>query len=254
MIEIVIHDAANETPAALRKLSDYLLALAGVAAPLPRPAPSIADATPLRIAPEAPKDGPAAPMPDASPPVPTDLVLDALLENVPTAAPVGGVDLDTSGLPHDTRIHSSPPSKKQDGTWRARRNLADGETERVEAELRALMSIPQALDLAAMFGVQPAGEPVEIVTTVAPIPVMPPPAPPAPIPAPPATGATPGAVFGQLMKFITSNSASGKLATGQVRAALAAVKLEPGQLPTLAARPDLAQAVIDKLTAMIGDA
>jgi hypothetical protein len=181
MIEIVIHDASNETPAALRKLSDYLLALAGVAAPLPQPAPCIADVTPLPIVPEVQKDGPVAPTLDVSPPAPPAPPPAAPTGNVQD--PVGGVEIDTSGLPHDTRIHSSPPSKKQDGTWRARRNLADGVTERVEAELRALMAIPQALDLAAMFGVQPAGEPVEIVTTVAPIPVMPPPAPPAPIPA-----------------------------------------------------------------------
>ena len=53
----------------------------------------------------------------------------------PAAAPVG--DVDSAGIPWDKRIHSDAKGVKSDGTWKKRRNLADGVYETVMAELRA---------------------------------------------------------------------------------------------------------------------
>lgn len=44
---------------------------------------------------------------------------------------------DTSGLPHDSRIHSTPPTTNADGTWRKRRGVDDATIAAVTAELRA---------------------------------------------------------------------------------------------------------------------
>jgi len=49
-----------------------------------------------------------------------------------------GVELDSSGLPWDARIHAGTKSKKKDGTWTALRGLNDeGKVKQIEAELRA---------------------------------------------------------------------------------------------------------------------
>ena len=53
---------------------------------------------------------------------------------------VPGVELDSDGLPHDSRIHADSRGKIKDGTWRKKRNLDQAMVESVEAELRATMS------------------------------------------------------------------------------------------------------------------
>lgn len=45
--------------------------------------------------------------------------------------------VDSTGLPHDTRIHSDPPKTNKDGTWRARRGVDEELVQTVTAELRA---------------------------------------------------------------------------------------------------------------------
>lgn len=74
------------------------------------------------------------PLPPATPAV----------SNVVTMPPNGngGSELDVAGLPWDARIHASSKAKTEDGHWRKKRGLADGEFERVEAELKALMAVP----------------------------------------------------------------------------------------------------------------
>lgn len=46
---------------------------------------------------------------------------------------------DSTGLPYDARIHSSPPSIKADGTWRKKRNVAETLVAEVEMQLRAVV-------------------------------------------------------------------------------------------------------------------
>ena len=94
-------------------------------------------------------------------------------------------DVDSSGLPHDERIHSLPPKINADGNWRKRKNVSGVEFAKVEAELRG---IPYTI--------------VEPVTAIVEVPLPPPtiaviPPPPMP-PPPPDTSA-----FTKLMLYIT---------------------------------------------------
>jgi hypothetical protein len=58
----------------------------------------------------------------------------------PPPAIVGLPELDAQGLPWDERIHASSKTLTTRGTWRTRRNLADGYQAQVEAELRSKLS------------------------------------------------------------------------------------------------------------------
>ncbi len=100
-----------------------------------------------------------------------------------SAAPAAGgllasvgleVELDSSGLPWDARIHASTKSKKKDGTWTALRGLNDdGKVKQIEAELRAtaqgrqLGAIVQAQSAAPLPGL-PALAPVSAAASVPP--------------------------------------------------------------------------------------
>lgn len=179
------------------------------AAPLAPPAPSTAAADLFPSAPAAPQAGAASVPPVPAPPVPSAPVPPAPSAPVPQASPAVGAELDKDGLPWDARIHSSSKEKNKDGTWRQRRNLADGEKERVEQELRAIMAIPvggMTLPLAAtptpanpaaVPGAPIPAAPVPSVTDKAPIPapesgsnpVPQPPSPPIPAPPVPANSA-----------------------------------------------------------------
>lgn len=60
-------------------------------------------------------------------------------------APVaGGSDLDSRGLPYDTRIHASSKATTKDGSWRYKRGITDEEIAKVEAELRSKQPIASA--------------------------------------------------------------------------------------------------------------
>ena len=95
----------------------------------------------------------------------------------------GGVELDSNGLPWDGRIHSEGHAKLTDGGWRKRRGVAAEVVAHVEAELRALMAVPQGAPVPTpeqAFNAQ-------VATTVAAIPTAPAaPYAPAPVPLPPA--------------------------------------------------------------------
>ena len=84
------------------------------------------------------------------------------------------VELDSSGLPWDARIHASTKSKKKDGTWTALRGLNDGgKVKQIEAELRAMAqgrqlgAIVQAQSAAPLPGL-PALAPVSAAASVPP--------------------------------------------------------------------------------------
>lgn len=90
---------------------------------------------------------PPAPQPAAAPPAPTPPA---------TGAPV---DLDTSGLPWDHRIHAKSDDgskpKNADGTWRKKRGGDKSIVAAVEAELRAALAAN-----AAVAGTLPPGPPM----------------------------------------------------------------------------------------------
>jgi hypothetical protein len=62
-------------------------------------------------------------------------------DNAPanTAAPA----VDSTGLPHDERIHSKAKTVTDAGAWRKRKGVADSLVTAVEAELRARGAVPQ---------------------------------------------------------------------------------------------------------------
>lgn len=174
-----------------------------------RNAPSIAAADLFPSAPAVPQAGAPSTPPVPAPPVPSAPVPPAPSAPAPQASPAVGAEVDKEGLPWDARIHSSSKEKNKDGTWRQRRNLPDGEKERVEQELRAIMAIPvggMTLPLAAtptpaaaatVPGVPIPAAPVPSATDKAPTPapvsgsnpVPQPPSPPIPAPPVPANSA-----------------------------------------------------------------
>ncbi len=52
------------------------------------------------------------------------------------AQPLTRTDVDSNGLPWDSRIHAISQAKTKDGSWRTRRGVEDSTVRRVEAELR----------------------------------------------------------------------------------------------------------------------
>ncbi len=55
------------------------------------------------------------------------------------------VPLDSQGLPWDSRIHASTKTFIADGSWKLRRGVDPAEVEKVKAQLKELMAVPQAL-------------------------------------------------------------------------------------------------------------
>jgi hypothetical protein len=58
--------------------------------------------------------------------------------------------LDVHGLPWDDRIHSSSRARNADGSWRAKRGVAEHLVKEVEAELRGILTPTQATEALAM--------------------------------------------------------------------------------------------------------
>lgn len=54
------------------------------------------------------------------------------------------VPLDSQGLPWDSRIHASTKTFVADGSWKLRRGVDPAEVEKVKAQLKELMAVPQA--------------------------------------------------------------------------------------------------------------
>lgn len=99
--------------------------------------------------------GGASPLPPAAPATPPtsapagEAATAAAPEGGQTAAPIAspssapaGVDVDATGLPHDSRIHSTPASKTADGKWRKKRGVDAATMEAVSVELRRAMAAP----------------------------------------------------------------------------------------------------------------
>lgn len=119
------------------------------------------------------------------------------------APPPPTVAVDSTGLPWDARIHSTPSTLTKKGVWRARKNLNQLEAHRVEAELRAALAAPGApaappppppSETAAERTAREAVEQGLIPSPPAPVAATPPPPPapaPAAVPPPPSAASAP---------------------------------------------------------------
>lgn len=115
--------------------------------PQPYPVRSIVDAAPLPTAPVVTM-GVTSPVSVPLPPVPLPVQLE-LVHQAPVIL-TSLVGLDNTGLPWDGRIHSSTKGKNKDGTWTARRGLDKALGNKIEAELRGVMSIPNAIQFTSV--------------------------------------------------------------------------------------------------------
>lgn len=169
---------------------------------------TISSAGPTLVIPNPPQPAavPATQIPSGSAPAPVTAV---------------GVIVDKSGLPWDSRIHSSAKSFNADGTWRARRGLAEGIVPQVESELRQLMAIPS---------------PQNAPGTVVPAPITA-----ANIPLPPATASPSIQPYLDLMNKVSSALAGGRITSPQLQKVCDAVGLPT--FVSLGTRLDLVPAV-----------
>lgn len=110
------------------------------ATPLPQSAPSTAAVAPSPTALAAPPaSGPVANALPVLAPLPAPSAA-APAAPVAQPSPVGGVELDTDGLPWDERIHAGTKRKNADGRWTSKRGINDPDlVPRVVAQLRAQM-------------------------------------------------------------------------------------------------------------------
>lgn len=195
------------------------------------PAPSTAAAVPSATASAVPSGIPAVPTATQAPAAPTAPAADApAAPGQPAAAPsasvppAAGVELDSTGLPHDRRIHASTKSKKQDGSWTALRGVDPALKIAVEQELRNLM----AANAAAGIPAAPSSPAVPSAQAPA-VAVVPDQAPVAPV-APPAAAGDPEN-FAQLMERLTPLMEAGKITPDRIAAHLQPMKLSGfGQL------------------------
>lgn len=204
-----------------------------VAVPSPPPSsgaavPSVTPPTPQPIVPAPPPVAPVAPPPGAPIPAP-------------------GTELDADGLPWDHRIHAESKAIKQDGKWKAKRNVAAELVAAVQAEHRAILGVAApnpfaGLKTAGELGIgSPAPSPVPAVPPVP----SPPPVPPVPGAAstiPPApSGAQPVISFAELIPKVTAALAAQTINQAKVLTVLSAHGV--ATLPGLMAHPHLVGSV-----------
>lgn len=208
--------AQAETMLAEAKHAQDPAAIFGAAAPF---APAAAAAAPLPNAPAAlPVSSPT--MPPAAPAPALPIVPAAVAPSAPAApsTSAGGVELDSTGLPWDGRIHASTKSKTKAGAWVAKRGINDDTlVHRIEQELRAQVGVVAPAPLPA---------PWEVAAAPAPLP----PASPAPALVPPAPAPAPAAAdgpttFEQIMPRVTQATIQGVLPPTALQAAVQALGL-----------------------------
>lgn len=131
---------------------------------------------------------------------------------VPTAVvpSAGGIEIDSKGMPWDTRIHSSTKAKNADNSWRKRKGVAPQTIEVVEAQLKTAMAAPTAMTIPA-------------------------------VPEPGALAGTPVPDFASFMFDVSQWVATKQLTTGDVVAACNSVGIATANLVAL--RPDLIPAI-----------
>jgi len=169
---------------------------------------------------------------DATPPAATVATPPAATVATPPAAtpPVApvGVELDTDGIPWDSRIHSGKKTKlAKSQQWKKKRGVDTDYVAQVEAELKAAMAASPAAPVTATPAVTPP-PPAAVVTP------------------PPPAAVVVGVTFPELMSKITSAQLTNEVV-------LAAVNRQGLQsLALLAARPDLIPAVDAELFPVVG--
>ena len=238
-------------------------------APLPlgaTAAPFIAVAAPSLTAPADTTATTFAAIPTAPVPPAPNSAPAAAIAAPQTGSPVGGVDLDKTGLPWDGRIHAESKAKIADGTWRKKRGVDPALVVTVEAELRQVMGAAPAAPLApvapipapqaATVTMPTAGVASSAVAVPAPptapvAPVAPPP--PAPlVQAPAPVGSVPQDARAQFVGLVGRASAAiqaGKVTQAEITQCCAAAGVPA--LPLLANRLDLVAQVAAQVDAMI---
>lgn len=214
-----------------------------VHAPTPKPAPVApaievaAEPTPLPPTPEVIPAAPSASTPTTPPPAP-------VADVPPAPTTLSGVDLDSSGLPWDGRIHAESKNKIGDGTWRKKRGVDPALVAEVEARLRELVSIPPA-PTAEEVPAAPAALAVVMPPVVEPVPAAPAPAAPAVAPVAPVVEPAPAApvTVADVFKFATAAEKNGTLNSETRSAAL--LSLGFNSMVELSTRPDMAAQVIE---------
>lgn len=210
-------------------------------------APADTTATTFAVAPNVP----VPPAPNTAPAAP--------IAAPQTGSPVGGVDLDKTGLPWDGRIHAESKAKIADGTWRKKRGVDPALVATVEAELRQVMGAAPAAPLAPVAPISaPQAATVTMPTAgVASLAVAvpaPPTAPVAPVAPPPAAplGEVPQDARAQFVGLVGRASAAiqaGKVTQAEITQCCAAAGVPA--LPLLANRLDLVAQVAAQVDAMI---
>lgn len=128
-------------------------------------APASVAAAVVPIAPVVPVASAPVPTPAATPiaPLPVPVAPVPAAPVAPTIPVPGAAELDSRGMPWDTRIHAANRGKVTSGQWRAKKNVEDSLVVQVEAELRATMAarapgsvVPAAPLPAAQLGIVPA--------------------------------------------------------------------------------------------------
>lgn len=161
------------------------------------------------------------------------------------AAPAtGAVEVDSTGLPYDARIHSGSRKKNNDGTWAKRKNTPDATIAAVTAELRAAMAAGGATGAAPALPAAPG-------TAVVPgLPTLPQNGP--VVPALPATETA----YQKFVAFIATQLHSPTNPTGRINSdwvdQVIANAGVPGGLANLAAREDLIPGIEAQIKGALG--
>ena len=152
-----------------------------------------------------------------------------------------GVEIDTGGLPWDSRIHTRTKTKTADGHWKKQRGVGGNVVKKIEEELRAAHGIPSPVVLTP---VAPAPQ-VTAVPSVAPEPhvVLTPP------PPPPFPNQEKAPDFADLMTIVTAAITAGRLTRDQVVDVLEPYGIP--SLPVVATRPDLIPGIVHALQGVI---
>jgi hypothetical protein len=236
-------------------------------APLPQgatAAPFTAVAAPSLTAPADTTATTFAAIPTAPVPPAPNYAPAAAIAAPQTGSPVGGVDLDKTGLPWDGRIHAESKAKIADGTWRKKRGVDPALVVTVEAELCQVMGAAPATPFAppvapilaphAATVTMPTAGVVSLAVAVPAPPTAPvvPVALPPPAPSAPPVGSVPQDARAQFVGLVGRASAAiqaGKVTQAEITQCCAAAGVPA--LPLLANRLDLVAQVAAQVDAMI---
>jgi len=166
---------------------------------------------------------PPAPLPSAvfaKCPSPMGLIEEHLIPappeivNIPQPPIVPHVELDSKGLPWDSRIHAKTKSKNKDGTWKGLRGTSTKVLDKVQNELKTVQELPPALSVPT-----PPDEPVKD--------------------------------FAAMMSLITSSITNKKIEPHHVNKVLNNFGIP--SIPVVATRPDLIPQIMTALEEIINE-